>query len=101
SGQVLHFRGDTWHQVSHADLAPGLSGVFTAPDHPMIAVGEYSYVLEIYPDGTAVEPELPWLAPAPSLHGVWGDQAGVTYAVGGDLWDYPGPMTGTIFRRLE
>jgi hypothetical protein len=30
---------------------------------------------------------------------VWGDGAGTTYAVGGDLPVYPNPMTGEILTR--
>ena len=58
-----------------------------------------SYVLEVSPDGTMIEPEMPPLDPVPFLHGVWGDGAGTTYAAGGDLYRYPGEMTGVILQR--
>jgi hypothetical protein len=97
-GEVLHYDGASWSLASDPTSA-GLSGVFTAPDHPTIAVGAFSYVLEIGTDGTAVEPPMPGLDPLAGLHGVWGDGAGTTYAVGGDLFAYPQSMTGVILRR--
>jgi hypothetical protein len=99
-GTVLHYAGgDGWTQVSDDSFGRGLSGVFTAPDSPLIAVGTDSYVLEISPEGTKREPELPYINPMPVLHGVWGDDSGTTYAVGGDLLAFPDPMSGVIFRR--
>ena len=98
AGTVLHFGGDGWTEVSAAAGA-GLSGVFTAPDSPTIAVGPAAYVLEILPDGTEIEPVVPQLAAAISLHGVWGDGDGTTYAVGGDIFSADGPSTGVIVRR--
>jgi hypothetical protein len=77
----------------------GLSGVFTAPDSPTIAVGRDAYVLEILPDGSEIEPQLPALPYDTVFHGVWGDQAGTTYAVGGDLLSPTGPTHGVIMRR--
>lgn len=99
SAELLHYDGAEWQRLDLSLPAPGLSGVFTAPDHPTIAVGLDSYVLEILPDGTRVEPQLPWEARMPWLHGVWGDEAGSTYAVGGEVWVSPGDMTGVILRR--
>ena len=98
-GEVLHFDGTDWNKVNEDGMGRGLSGVFTAPDHPMIAVGPEAYVLEIQSDGSQVEPVLPQLSPSPALHGVWGDGTGTAYAVGGDIYCYPGPMNGVIYRR--
>ncbi len=98
SGTVLHFGGDRWTEIAGAAGA-GLSGVFTAPDSPTIAVGAEAYVLEILPDGTQIEPAVPDLAPLTAFHGVWGDSAGTTYAVGGDLFAADGPSDGVIMRR--
>jgi hypothetical protein len=98
-GRLLHFSGDGWHEVTSTAYSTGLSGVYTAPDHPVIAVGADFYVLEIGLDGSRTEPEAPMQSPLQELHGVWGDGAGTTYAVGGDLHAYPGPMSGVILRR--
>lgn len=103
-GELLHFDGQTWSRLSgdgaqQADPLCLLSGVFTDESQPVIAVGEGGYILEVDPDGTRREPELPELAPWTALHGVWGDGAGTTYAVGGSLGGYPGPMDGVIVRR--
>jgi len=97
AGTVLHLDGDGWTEVED-QAGTGLSGVFTSDDRPTIAVGRDAYVLEILPDGTEIEPALPALAPDTSFHGVWGDQAGTTYAVGGDLWA-AAPGRGVILRR--
>lgn len=98
-GEVLHYDGSGWRQATDASLKHGLTGVFTAPSYPTIAVGPSSYIVELQPDGVAMEPELPRMTSVPSLHGVWGDGAGSTYAVGGDLFAYPEPMGGVILRR--
>jgi hypothetical protein len=98
AGTVLHFDGNGWTAVD-ATAGAGLSGVFTAPDSPTIAVGPAAYVLEILPDGTEIEPALPEVAPEMALHGVWGDSAGTTYAVGGDMLSVDGPSSGVIVRR--
>jgi hypothetical protein len=99
SGEVLHFDGQRWQVVNGVFFGRGLSGVFTAPGLPMIAVGADAYVVELGLDGSVVEPQLPRLDPTPQLHGVWGDGAGTTYAVGGDLLAYPSSMSGVIFAR--
>lgn len=98
AGTVLHLGADGWSEVD-ASAGAGLSGVFTAPDSPTIAVGRDAYVLEILPDGTEVEPQLPALEAGTVFHGVWGDSAGTTYAVGGDLLAASGPTRGLILRR--
>lgn len=98
-GEILHFDGTEWSKVDAAGFDQGLSGVFTAPGFPTIAVGASSYVVEIAPDGLEVEPEMPLMYPAPSLHGVWADETGTAYAVGGDLFAYPDAMSGVILRR--
>jgi hypothetical protein len=98
AGTVLHLDGEGWSEID-SSAGSGLSGVFTAPDSPTIAVGRDAYVLEILPDGTEVEPQLPALASGTVFHGVWGDSAGTTYAVGGDLLSVPAPTRGVILRR--
>lgn len=98
AGTVLHHGGDGWTEVAAA-AGSGLSGVFTAPYRPTIAVGPAAYVLEILPDGTEVEPAVPDLDPLTAFHGVWGDAAGTTWAVGGDLTSPDGPSSGVIVRR--
>lgn len=98
SGTVLHFGGEGWTEVAAA-AGSGLTGVFTGPDSPTIAVGSSAYVLEILPDGSEIEPAVPELSPSISLHGVWGDDAGTTYAVGGDMFTADGPADGVIVRR--
>lgn len=98
AGTVLHFAGDGWTEVA-ADAGTGLTGVFTGPDSPTIAVGSSAYVLEILPDGSEIEPAVPELSPSISLHGVWGDDDGTTYAVGGDMFSADGPADGVIVRR--
>jgi hypothetical protein len=98
TGTVLHFGGDGWTEVA-ADAGSGLTGVFTGPHSPTIAVGSSAYVLEILPDGSEVEPAVPGLSPSISLHGVWGDGDGTAYAVGGDMLTADGPASGVIVRR--
>ena len=98
SGEVLHYDGAAWSRA-HEETDNGLAGVFTTQDGPAIAVGMYSYVLELDQDGGEVEPVMPALAPVPFLHGVWGDGAGTTYAAGGDLFRFPDRMTGVILQR--
>lgn len=97
-GTVLHYGGDGWTEVESA-AGSGLSGVFTAPGSPTVAVGPDAYVLEISPDGDRLEPALPQLSPGTAFHGVWGDGAGTIYAVGGDLLSTNGPTGGVILRR--
>lgn len=99
NGKLLHYAGDSWTEVPGGEFTPGLAGVFTAPDHPVIAVGQDSYILELDMDGRAFEPKAPMHSPSLELHGVWGDQAGSTYAVGADLHTSSGLMSGAIFRR--
>jgi hypothetical protein len=98
-GEVLHYDGEAWNRVNDDGLGDGLSGVFTAPGQPTIAVGNGAYVIEIGEDGSMVEPLLPVHEMQPTLHGVWGDGTGTTYAVGGDLPNYPGLMRGVIYKR--
>lgn len=98
SGEILHYVGGQWSELVDASAGSVISGVFTAPDGPTIAVGPAS-VLEIFRDGALLEAELPELDPAPFLHGVWGSPDGTFYAVGGDLSAYPGRMSGVILRR--
>ena len=98
NGTVLHYGGDGWTQVEDA-AGSGLSGVFTAPGSPTVAVGPDAYVLEILPDGSQHEPVLPRLSDGTAFHGVWGDGAGSIYAVGGDLLAPHGPTRGVILRR--
>ncbi|MBS1120127.1 MAG: hypothetical protein H6Q90_2355 [Deltaproteobacteria bacterium] len=99
TGEILHFDGQAWSQVNEGPIGSGLNGVFTSLEGPTIAVGPESVVIELGRDGSLVQPRLPKLDPAPFLHGVWGDGHGTTYAVGGDLFAYPGPMTGVILSR--
>ena len=98
SGELLHYDGATWSRAVDV-LHDALSGVFTTTDGPAIAVGSYSYVIELQQDGTEVEPQVPALAPDTFLHGVWGDGAGTIYAAGGDLFRYPAEMTGVVLIR--
>jgi hypothetical protein len=96
-GEILHFDGQQWTQLE-LPIGQGLTGVFTSPDGPTIAVGPQS-ILELGRDGSLVQAKLPAMETGPFLHGVWGDGAGTTYAVGGDLPVYPNPMTGEILTR--
>jgi hypothetical protein len=98
SGTVLHHGGDGWTEVA-ATAGSGLTGVFTGPDSPTIAVGSSAYVLEIMPNGSEMRPTVPGLSPSISLHSVWGDDDGTTYAVGGDMVTDDGPADGVIVRR--
>lgn len=98
AGEILHFDGTSWQQVDDLALDHGLSGVFTGPEQPMIAVGASSTIVEIAPDGSEIATSLPSLDYSPWLHGVWGDENGTTYAVGGDLNAYPDLESGVILR---
>ena len=99
SREILHFDGDDWTRVEGVSVGPGLSGVFTAPDQPMIAVGPSATIVELDGSGLELEPSLPGLPSAPDLHGVWGDGTGTAFAVGGDLFAYPALTSGVILRR--
>lgn len=98
NGEILHYDGGRWSGIAEASAGSVMSGVFTAPLGPTIAVGS-SNALEIFHDGALQEAELPELDPASMLHGVWGGDDGTIYAVGGDLLAYPGRMTGVILQR--
>jgi photosystem II stability/assembly factor-like uncharacterized protein len=97
-GEVLHFDGWTWSQAAQLLTGEGLNGVFTSSNGPTIAVGPQD-VFELELDGALHQAALPPLAPESVLHGVWGDDVGTTYVVGGTLYAYPGAMTGTILTR--
>lgn len=103
-GTVLHFDGNAWSQVNVQVSGGELSGVFIGGQDPVIAVGDQGYVLEVQNDETmrapeVREPPVAGLHRGISLHSVWGDEAGTTYAVGGELMAYPGPMRGAIVVR--
>ena len=97
-GEVVHFDGTRWTEVAALPIGLGLSGVFSSSNGPTIAVGAQAHVFELDHDGV-IEADLPEMASRPFLHGVWGDEHGTVYVVGGDLFEYPRPMTGTILRR--
>ncbi|MEW5849160.1 MAG: hypothetical protein AB2A00_10105 [Myxococcota bacterium] len=99
SGEVLHYDGAEWRQVSGIGPSPGLNGVFTGPGRPVFAVGADAFILEISPEGEASVKEAPATDKPLVLHSVWGDEKGTVYAVGGDLHTYPRPMSGVILRR--
>jgi hypothetical protein len=99
TGEVLHWDGERWSEVAALPIGTGLSGVFSSADGPTIMVGAYAYVFELGRDGVPTTVELPAMGSRPFFHGVWGDGEGTTYVVGGDLFDYPRTMTGTIVRR--
>ena len=67
-------------------------------DGPAVAVGP-NFIFDVGRDGSVVQTKLPELDHSPVLHGVWGDENGTTYAIGGDLYSYPRPMTGVILSR--
>jgi hypothetical protein len=98
TGEILHSDGQEWRQVAELHTGEGLNGVFTSADGSMIAVGPHG-VFELDAGTSLVEAALPAQASAYALHGVWGDDAGTTYAVGGTLDAYPGAMGGVILRR--
>jgi photosystem II stability/assembly factor-like uncharacterized protein len=99
SGEIVHFDGQQWRQVVELHTGQGLSGVFTSPDGPTIAVGPSALVFELDRDRSLVHAKLPELDPLPFLHAVWGDGHGTTYTVGGDLLRYPRPMGGVVLSR--
>lgn len=103
-GTVLHYDGNAWSKVNVQVSGGELSGVFIGGEDPVIAVGDQGYVIEVQNDATMRAPEVREPAVAGlhrgiSLHSVWGDEAGTTYAVGGELMAYPGPMRGAIIIR--
>jgi hypothetical protein len=91
-GAVVHWDGAQWNEVAALPIGSGLNGVFSSPHDPAIAVGSHAQVFELGRDGSVVRPTLPELAAQPFLHGVWGDQHGTTYVVGGE-------DAGLILRR--
>jgi hypothetical protein len=99
TGEIFRYDGQQWTEVANLSIGLGLSGVFTSADGPTIAVGANALVFELDHDGSLINAKLPTTDSLPFLHAVWGDGHGTTYTVGGDLHDYPAPMTGTIFRR--
>jgi hypothetical protein len=99
AGELLHYDGEAWSMVNDAPLSSRLSGVFTAPGQPTIAVGAGGYILELAEDGLTREPFVPDVGFSPLLHNVWGDGSGTAYAVGGDMGGFPAASTGVILRR--
>lgn len=97
-GEMLHHDGERWRSVGTVMEGPGLFGVYTQPDAPVIAVGAGPRVVELSPGAPALEIDST-LDPSFVLHSVWGDGAGSVYAVGGSLMRYPKPMSGVIVRR--
>jgi hypothetical protein len=96
-GEVIHSDGQQWSQVAQLP-GEGLTGVFTSANRPTIAVAPHD-VFELGVDGTITPPELPELASGTALHGVWGDELGTTYVVGGTLEDPNTAISGTILSR--
>jgi len=95
--EILHSDGSAWSLVAEIPSGWGLTGVFTAPGEPTLAVGG-SYVFEVGDGGNVVQAELPDISTTPDLHGVWGDGLGTAYAVGANL-STPSAMHGVILRR--
>ncbi len=95
-GEILHSDGSAWSLVAELPFGWGLSGVFTAPGEPTLAVGGPD-VFEVGGDGSVVQAELPDLSATPDLHGVWGDGLGTAYAVG--AMSTPSSVRGVILRR--
>lgn len=98
AGEIIHFDGTQWSQVLELPTGHGLRGVFTSADGSATTVGS-QYIFHIARDGSVSQAQLPELDSSPVLHGVWGDEAGSTYAVGGDLDAYPRVMSGVILSR--
>lgn len=96
AAEVIHYDGRAWRMASEVATGTGLTGVFTSPGEPTIAVGSSSYVFEIAPSGELAQATLPELS-GMHLHGVWGDGEGTTYVVGGDL--YAAGSRGVVVRR--
>ncbi len=97
-GEILHFDGHRWTEVAALSTGTGLRAVFADADGT-IAVGPLAYAFEIDLEGRVATAALPPIESTPYLHAVWGDSAGTTYVVGGDLVDYPDPMSGVIYAR--
>lgn len=97
-GVLSRFDGAAWRTEVLADAergtpAPGLNGVYMAPDGTTWVVGDRGHVLRIPPGTFIYERE-----PAPTsmvLHGVWGAPDGRRVAVGGTLLDAP-PWAGVL-----
>jgi hypothetical protein len=94
-GEIVHYDGRGWSLVKELSIPNGLTGVFTSPDAPTIAVGP-QFVFELDAGNQLVQAKLPALG-ATQLHGVWGDGEGTTYVVGGEM--YVPAKSGTILRR--
>lgn len=93
-GAIVHYDGRGWSLVSELAIGSGLTGVFTSPDAPTIAVS-LQYVFELGPSDQLVSAELPEIGTT-RLHGVWGDGEGTAYVVGGAFGQ---ANTGMILRR--
>jgi hypothetical protein len=98
-GEILRFDGLRWSPADGLGTLPGLSGVFTAPGHPVIAVGSDATIVEVDAQGASSRTRAPGVDPRHVLHSVWGDGEGTAYAVGGSLLEYPGAMSGVVVRK--
>lgn len=96
--EIVHYDGNAWSVVD-LGIGTSLAGVFVSSDGSAYAVGPSGWVIEIGADGRLSQAALPDLGPSLYLHGVWGDEAGTTYVVGGALQGVQDPLAGVILRR--
>jgi hypothetical protein len=87
SGFIVEYQDGAWSNVTPDSPPPGLSGVVLGDDGTGVAVGSYGAVYTRSADGWA-ETKLDFNIPY-TLHGVWLDEHGDAWAVGGQVSSPP------------
>lgn len=103
SSTILHYDGAAWTAFESADgpvFGGTLQGVSAAASGEVFVVGIGGVKLVLTPAGGHLQESL--LGTTDDLHGVWGDEQGLAFAVGGDYSDPADTMDlrpGTIAYR--
>jgi hypothetical protein len=88
SGIIVEYAGGTWSNTTPNPPPPGLSGVVLDDDGSGVAVGSFGAIYERSVSGEWAEAELDFNI-AHTLHGVWLDERGDAWAVGGQVYSLP------------
>lgn len=88
SGIIVEYEGGAWSNVTPNPPPPGLSGVVLGRDGEGVAVGSFGAIYERSGSGEWAEAELDFNI-AHTLHGVWLDEQGDAWAVGGQVYSLP------------
>jgi hypothetical protein len=88
SGIIVEYEGGAWSNTTPNPPPPGLSGVVLDDDGSGVAVGSFGAIYERSVSGEWAEAELDFNI-AHTLHGVWLDERGDAWAVGGQVYSLP------------